>query len=127
MSSQFSRTLPNGMTSTVSLGSITSRRSGNEPALLPRRHGEGRPGTRERRKPSLPYREIANVTIFSVLLSSYAIISFDSIPLQSGHDQIKLFLFYFIFFHLPPFVSSHSACPGEKTRENRTSSTLLLT
>ena len=99
MSSQFSRTLPNGMTSTVSLGSITSRRSGNEPAL-PRRHGEGRPGTRERRKPSLPYREIANVTIFSVLLSSYAIISFDSIPLQSGHDQIKLFLSFILFFSI---------------------------
>ena len=38
------------------LGLITSRCSGKEPALLPRTHsllGEGRPDTRERRKPSL--------------------------------------------------------------------------
>ena len=35
------------------LGSITSRCSGKEPALLPPNSGEGRPDTRERRKSSL--------------------------------------------------------------------------
>ena len=35
------------------LGSITSRCSGNESTLLPRRHGEGRPDTRQRQKSSL--------------------------------------------------------------------------
>ena len=35
------------------IGSITSRCSGKEPALLPELLGEGRPDTRERRKSSL--------------------------------------------------------------------------
>ena len=39
----------------LSLGSITSRCSGKEPAFLPRTLGEGRPDTRERRKSSLCY------------------------------------------------------------------------
>ena len=39
--------------SQTQLGSITSRCSGNEPALLPRKGEEQRPDSRERRKSSL--------------------------------------------------------------------------
>ena len=41
----------------VDVGSITSRCSGKEPALLPEL-GEGRPDTRERRKSSLRWTEV---------------------------------------------------------------------
>ena len=84
-----------------------------------RRFGEGRPDTRERRKPSLPYREIANVTIFSVLLSSYAIISFDSVPFQGGREQIKLFLSFILFFPSTTFRLFPLSVPRRENQEKQ--------